>query len=293
MPASPRIPLFPLPKGLRVFPAAFLLMVLAGLACRQANAADPHAAETSAFGSETESGSALMGIFYDLKQTQQQVPTGVDVNSYGAILDSFVVRGFDEMVMNQYYRSTKPMYTTQIYIPMMAASAAPRAFGMGEYVKGTRWVIHYKGQVVPPTDGTYRFCGFADDVIVVMVDGKVDLEAGLFNHTFLFKAAKWQSTEPPGIKMVDGRMTMGDWFAATPSKPIDLDILIGERPGGIFGAILTIQKQGETYPIAPPTDKDPGGVILPLFQVAPYSGTLKAPGGCQLAPAPPPWKCLQ
>ena len=48
----------------------------------------------------------------------------------------------------------------------------------------------------------------------------------------------------------------------------DLDVIIGERPGGLFNAFLMVEKQGGTYN----TDRR-GHLILPIFQIAPLQHT--------------------
>ena len=78
-------------------------------------------------------------------------------------------------MLNRYYRFSKPLYTTQIFIPDMNANEGPKAFGAEKLVKPSRWVIHYKGQVSAPEPGTYRFWGIADDVMAAAVNGKTVL----------------------------------------------------------------------------------------------------------------------
>ncbi len=54
-------------------------------------------------------------------------------------------------------------------------------------------------------------------------------------------------------------------MAFGPNQIADLDVIIGERPGGQFNAFLMVEKQGETYP------KDSRGrSIFPIFQLAKY-----------------------
>ena len=55
----------------------------------------------------------------------------------------------------------------------------------------------------------------------------------------------------------------GDWIELKAGQPVDIDILVGERPGGVFYGVLLYQKRGETYGV----DHE-GRPILPLFQVA-------------------------
>jgi len=248
-------------------------------------------ADNAFFGKETTTQAALMGILYDLKQTQQHAPTGVDVTSYGTVLDEFLSKGFDESVLNQYYRTSKPLYTTQIYIPVMSASEAPKAFNVEKIVKPSRWVIHYKAQVLPPEDGTYRFLGYADDVIVVAVNGQIVLNGSRPSFTGLLKKMNWRPSERlPDYPAGNLRLVAGDWVPLTVNQPVDLDILIGEHPGGQFCAFLLYEKQGANYPSTPGAKSHP---ILPLFQVAPYDGVLPDRDGTVTSINQEFWKCLQ
>ena len=234
------------------------------------------------FGRETvnEGESALMGMFYDLKQTQTGEPTTVDPDSYSTVLENFLRKGWDESVLNHYYRATKPIYTTQICIPLMDADNGPKAFGLEKRVKPRCWVIHYKGQVVPPHDGTYRFYGYADDLCVVAVDGKLVLQASRGDTPV--------APPSPGVNYDAGndRLRVGKWMDLKASQPVDLDILIGERPGGQFCAFLLVEEKGGNY------EMENGVPILPLFQVAPYD-TPSYPESVKFSKKASIWKALQ
>ncbi len=218
------------------------------------------AQEPGVFGSSERNTSALIGIFYDLKQTQQREPADGG-KRYSDIVDEFIVSGFDEALLNHYYRAPLPLYTTQIAMPRMSAEEAPKAFGVEDEVKPRAWVVHYKAQVAPPEDGTYRFLGRADDMMIVAINRKVVLNGSL-GSTKLPKL-NWTSPEPQGRPLAAHRSAAyGDWIELKADEPVDLDILVGERPGGIFNAILLYEKQGHDY------GHTSGGRVLPLFQVA-------------------------
>jgi hypothetical protein len=250
------------------------------------------AEEHNVFGEKTASEAALMGIFYDLKQTQDGKPSNVDVNEYWRILDEFFSKGWDESVLNRYYRITRPLYTTQVYIPNINADSAPKAFGAGRNIKPSRWVIHYKGQVSPPENGTYRFCGAADDVIAAAVDGRTVLLKPLHapvDRTFPKTGWRRDKDGPEeGIRASTSRLYNGNWIEMKADQVYDLDVLIGERPGGQFYAFLMIEKKGGSYE----TDKD--GPVLPIFQIAPYDTPVptqdRAPRFAKDAPI---WKSYQ
>ncbi len=211
------------------------------------------------FGSTERREAALIGILYDLKQDQERRPKNAD---FQELLGRFVREGWEEEILNDYYRATRPLYTTQVFVPIIGADTAPRAFGVEDIIRPRQWVVHYKGQVRPPHAGTFRFVGLSDDLLAVAVNGKTVLigEHGgsrLKNHG-------WREAPRDQIRTGSGLAVAGDWFTAREGEVIDLDVVIGERPGGQFAAWLMIQQQDVVY------GKDADGKdILPVFQLAP------------------------
>jgi hypothetical protein len=245
------------------------------------------AEETSVFGTSQASETALIGILYDLKQDQNLKSKQMDIPTYGKLIDEFLSKGWDESVLNRYYRVTRPLYTTQIFIPLIGANAAPKAFGVEKIVKPSFWLIHYKGQVAAPSDGEWRFWGDGEEVCSVAVDGKTVLLANWREITAPNVA--WKSPEPPGRKVANSHLRAGDWIKLKKGQVVDLDVLIGERAGGVFCAFLLIEKKGETYP-----EKD-GHPVFPVFQLAPFD-TPQPPSiktGPPILPNGPIWKAVQ
>ena len=62
-------------------------------------------------------GQGLAGTFYDLKQTPSRQPTKMDPKGYGKILIDFANGGFNLGLLTRFYRSAKPLFATQIWIP--------------------------------------------------------------------------------------------------------------------------------------------------------------------------------
>ncbi len=241
---------------------AFLLSLMpAGLSAQE---------DSGLFGSSEKDAPGLIAIIYDLKQTQSMQPSKITAETYPGVVQDFLGKGWDEVVLNKFFRVTRPLYSTQIFIPGMDAGAAPKAYGVDKVMKASCWVIHYKGQVSPPQDGTYRFVSYADDAIAVAVNNKT-VCIGARHDMRLEKL--WQTTEKKGAKAFNGELTYGEWVTLKKDEPVDLDVLVGERPGGDFCAFLLYQKQGETYQ----TDKD-GHPVLPVFQLAPMEIPNKDPG---------------
>jgi hypothetical protein len=198
-------------------------------------------AEASAFGSAEKTPGTLIGIFYDLKQNQSREPKAKAGSIYTATVDQLISSGLDESVLAGFFRATLPLYTTRIWMPLMDAKKAPEAFGVGDIVKPSLWIAHYKGEIMAPAAGTYRFLGEADDVMVVLLSGKVILVA---NHPatplpLTAWSAKETSPTVPGAK----NLIAGDWFTVRDEEISDFDVVVGERPGGSFRANLYLQKK--------------------------------------------------
>ena len=61
-------------------------------------------------------------------------------------------------------------------------------------------------------------------------------------------------------------MAPGDWFSVDGKHPASLELLVGERPGGMVGGLLLIEQEGVEYA------KDADGTrILPIFASRPLS----------------------
>jgi hypothetical protein len=254
-----------------------LCLVLSAGAMGALRAAD----EPAAFGRSERGTAALVGIFYDLKQTQQREPIASNGRDYAKIIDEFLIASLDEALFNGFFRAGLPLYTTQVATGRLSAEAAPKAFGVDGVVKPRNWVVHYKGQVAPPEDGTYRFVGIADDMMAVALNRRVVLVG---NHpSTKFPVLAWKPSAEPGPQCAaHSGAIYGDWVELKADQPVDIDILIGERPGGVFNALLLYQKKGETYP---KTGK--GEIILPLFQVAPVPMN-----ETRFLTDRTPWRCL-
>lgn len=246
------------------------------------------------FGSSLKKEGALIGIFYDLKQTQKFQPTGISTRDYDRIVADFLNKGWPEEDLAKYFRATRPMYADRIFVPLILASEVPGIFEVEKIVKGQLWLVHYKGQVKPPKAGTYRFVGFCDDFIAVAINGK-----NLFVSHWPgdnFPGVNWKSPEPIGPKCVHGKLMYGDWFDLQNDEIVDLDIAMGEIPGGGFGAWLYYQEKGVNY------KSDPDGFpLLPVFQVedAPMPPLPEGPFGKipkkypPFATGYPNWKSVQ
>jgi len=224
--------------------------------------------EVTEYGSLKNEGGTLIGILYDLKQTQQGERTGLKQREYDYTVNEFLSSDWDEAVLNKFFRVTRPLYTTQVFVPRSDAGRAPRAFQVEDVVAPKFWMIHYKGQVTPPSSGRWRFWGYGSEVCSVAVNGKTVLSSNWIEGGKLRPIATpdldWVSSAPPGRKVHRGLLTAGTWMDLKAGEIIDLDILIGERAGGNFSAVLLIEKEGMNY------EERDGHKVYHVFQLKPF-----------------------
>jgi len=200
--------------------------------------AQPAANKTdSMFGSSKRTAGALIGILYDFKQDQKRQKTSLDNKAFERAVATFVDSGYDEGLLNKYYRIPRALYTTQLQIPTITADSAPKAFGVEKTVEPQKWMVHYKGQIAAPEDGAYRFLGDSDDFVVVAINSKTVLVAEMPGTPM---GVKWVAKEA-----APGRyQAAGDWINLRAGEPVDIDIVTGESPGGQYRCMLAVQKRG-------------------------------------------------
>ena len=62
---------------------------------------------------------------------------------------------------------------------------------------------------------------------------------------------------------INWSLPAGAWFSVSAGTPNDMEILIGENPGGLMYALLLIERANARY------EKDPKGLpILPVFRLS-------------------------
>lgn len=219
----------------------------------------PGGTSRNPFGMRKQETGALKGTFYDLKQTRSGRPTNITPQQYGETVLRFVEQGWRESILADYFRSSRPLYTTQVMIPNMSADEGPKAFDLQKKVKPSRWLIHYQGRVSPPRSGTYHFVGAGDDILMIRFNRKLVLERNWNAHS------GWKSVKdydygfsgiPQGFAKGNAvQVRAGEWY--------DMEVLIGEQPGGLVFFCLLIEEEGESY------ERDArGNPILPVFRLA-------------------------
>ncbi len=228
----------------------------------------PDFTETTLFGAGQSVGNDLVGTFYDFKRDRRGRDIPYSVDEYLAALKKFVQGGWKTSTLARYYRSPKKLYATTVMVPPIFSLLAPEAFGEPD-TGGWCWAVHYNGQLVHKDGIKFRFWGMGDDVLVVGVDGKTVLSAcwPMFAGIDFSRAItpRWQSDSPDSRRYFYGheKAEVGDWITLEPGVPQEIDIILGEGPGGHFVAMLAVEVEGVEYEKGPQ-----GNPILPIFKTA-------------------------
>jgi hypothetical protein len=234
------------------------------------------------FGSPESASSTLRGTLYDLKMDKARNPIEHD---YNALMSKFA-KNQDKAVFAKFYQVARPLYNTHIYMPMMPAVEAPKAFGVENEIQPSEWIVHYEGVFTAPKSGTYRFAAYADDVILVAVNGKLVADGSRISIG-ITPGESYSGAEPTEDtlkrhRLANGYLGYGKWFNLTQGVPTPIQVVIGERPGGEFCSFLFIEEKGQKYP-----EVDVGGdkrPLLPLFRMQDVSVDS---GGASERSAPP------
>lgn len=233
-------------------------------------------------------GEGLQGTFYDFKQTRGRQPTGMTPDKYSAEVRRFVTGAWNESAFSRYFKAPDALYVQQVFVPYITAGEGPKAFNLEKVVQPNMWIVVYRGTVVPPVSGQIRFVGKGDDIVIVRFNGRVVLD---WSQPDAGKLSNWRPREKPYMyPFTNNKGVMpGDWIDVQRGKPYEMEVLIGERPGGAFFAYLYIEQRGEKY------EKDGHGTpILPIFRLA--SGDVKFPDGAKIPPYAQntqPWKSVK
>jgi PA14 domain len=211
------------------------------------------------FGLRDRRSGGLEGFFYDLKQTRDRKDSNVNNKEYTEIIQRFAKENFRESILHDYFKAPKPIYATQIMVPDMAADEGPKAFGVEKEVEPSRWVVHYKGKVSPPVSGTYHLVGGGDDVLLVRFNGKLVLDRCWYARTDW----KPERNYDYGFSDIPKGFAKGDAIAVQAGQWYDLEVLIGEQPGGKVFFCLLSEKEGESY-----RKDSKGNPILPMFRLS-------------------------
>lgn len=200
------------------------------------------------FGYTGQTEGTLEATLIDLKRDK----SGKDIGSFGAYIRQRI-RDFTagswrvSDLTQKYYTAEKKLYGSYWIIPNGSAALAPKAFGVEDEFEPKSIAALYKGTYTPTENMEMRFCGVADDVLIVRLGSKIVLNGSVdpgycneFEHT--------KNGFGPTLAEFTRPVRYGDWIELKRGQDYDLSILIAEVPGGFFGCFLFYQtKQSDEF----------------------------------------------
>lgn len=123
----------------------------------------------------------------------------------------------------------------------------PKRTGLAPFAADYGWLAWYHGQVTAPEPGRYRFWGYADNQLLLAIDGKPVFEGSRYDSAFR-KTLEVPRQNHPALPCLNARagFASGPWVELG-EKPIQLDILFGETKGHWTSGILLVEKEGASY----------------------------------------------
>lgn len=240
---------------------------------------------TNPFGMIDPNQGGLTGTFYNFNRTAGGQARNTSYTDLQRIVNHFVNHGWDAGEFAAYHEAPQKLHAPRIYMPSLRASDAPRAFRQPADYRPC-WLAIYRGAVVAPKSGKFRFVGAGDDFLVVRFAGRNVFDFGYGRATTPDDAGirkalagseklggiysncpmepplrryRYPGTEDWNSNL--GGMAVGPVFEVREGRDYPIEILIGEGQGGLFAAGLLIEEVGVVYPKA-----DTTAPILPLFR---------------------------
>lgn len=208
----------------------------------------------TSFGYQGQVEGTLKGSLFDTKQDPKgkALITPAQLNDRQFLIDrmSQISKEFTSGEWNQrdlekkYFKAEIELYSSFWIIGKVPAEEAPKAFGIEDQVEAKSILAHYEGTFTPEESGEFRFLAKADDIIVVRVAGEVVVDGSYYNN-----GSNWKGATGKGPNYLLGLSgyppNFGNWMNWEAGKTLEMNVLIGESPGGVFGCCLLYQKKGE------------------------------------------------
>lgn len=109
------------------------------------------------------------------------------------------------------------------------------------------WLSWYSGQLTPPGPGRYRLWGYADNNLLVAIDGKTVFDGSRYDSAFrdIVHVPRQDHPAWPCLNALAG-FASGPWIEVG-DDPIQFDLLFGEKHGNLTFGLLLVEREGEEY----------------------------------------------
>ena len=206
--------------------------------------AAPRGSWGNVFGSSDQNDFMLDGVFFDFKQTnrgERRNPNFVQE------VRQFVDGGFNRSALERtVFRAPNNRSVSFIAHPNMSANLAPAAYDLAGVVEGRQWIIHYNGVISPPRNGRFRFTAYADDQALVAIDGRVVVDGSRQKISdSRFHGTQVHGNMPNTNDSNHSRTS--EWISMQANRNYNIDIIVGENPGGRYMAWIFVEEEGVQY----------------------------------------------
>lgn len=211
------------------------------------------------FGYTGKTEGTLEATLIDLKRDRSGKPSGL--GSYGqrnAAIREFTGGSWSlRDLTRKFYSANNKLYGSYWMIPNGPASRAPASFGVEDEIQPSGIAALYQGTYTPAKNIRMRFCGMADDVLIVRLNNNIVLDGSWIDAYSDFKL----NPSGPKIPSIPKPIRMGEWIDLQADESYELNILVAEIPGGAFCCYLFYQIEGQDR--------------LRIFSTKPFTGDEK------------------
>ena len=194
-----------------------------------------------------QTASSLNGKIFGIAKGSEPIPSSKDEIQEKSITKRFlslVKSGFKNTKGLENFIQGRPLRYTGI---AGSYNHFPKNVSLGSYPEIHGWMAWYQGKVKAPEPGRYRFWGYADNNLLVSINGKAVFE-GSRSDSHLRNDLKVFRNNHPSFPCLNSRagFARGKWITIG-DEPVQIDLLFGERSQNLTSGILLIEKEGTSY----------------------------------------------
>lgn len=154
----------------------------------------------------------------------------------------FIQSGFSDRNLLDSLKEGQPLRFTGI---AGTYNQFPQRTQLEPYSKPLGWLAWYQGDVAPPQPGRYRFWGYADNQLLVAINGAPVFEGSRYDSSFQ-EELEVPRTDHPSFPCLNASagFASGPWVELDGSS-LQLDIVFGEIYANATSALLLVEREGE------------------------------------------------
>lgn len=189
--------------------------------------------------------SSLSGISFGFEPSSDLARRTLDRDEIGSRVMPLIRSGFQDRSCLSGLKHGAPLRFSGI---AGTYNGFPARAALEPYHEDYGWLAWYRGRVTPPQSGRYRFWGYADNQLLVAVEGEPIFEGSRYDSVFRRELEVPRQNHPafPCLNSVSG-FASGPWFDLDTEDPVQIDLLFGETSGKYTSALLLIEREGAEY----------------------------------------------